>query len=314
MAIFAISDLMCRCFMEKTLLIMAAGMGSRFGGLKQIEPVGPNGEFIIDYSIYDAVKAGFTKVVFVIKEENFAIFKETVGNRVSKHIKVEYAFQDMDKLPVGFTRPADREKPWGTSHAILAAKDLIHENFAIINADDFYGRDAYFVMSKFLDEVYSDNTYCVVGYKLGNTLSANGSVKRGVCYESNGLLTKLIESKVERTDNGIIASPLDGSDSFNVTEETLVSMNMLGFNTSIFDYIEENFPKYLNDHMDDILKCEYLIPDTVFDAMKKGFCKVKLLSTTARWQGITYKEDKQLVVDEISGLINEGVYPAKLWD
>lgn len=300
--------------MEKTLLIMAAGMGSRFGGLKQIEPVGPNGEFIIDYSIYDAVKAGFTKVVFVIKEENFAIFKETVGNRVSKHIKVEYAFQDMDKLPVGFTRPADREKPWGTSHAILAAKDLIHENFAIINADDFYGRDAYFVMSKFLDEVYSDNTYCVVGYKLGNTLSANGSVKRGVCYESNGLLTKLIESKVERTDNGIIASPLDGSDSFNVTEETLVSMNMLGFNTSIFDYIEENFPKYLNDHMDDILKCEYLIPDTVFDAMKKGFCKVKLLSTTARWQGITYKEDKQLVVDEISGLINEGVYPAKLWD
>lgn len=300
--------------MEKTLLIMAAGMGSRFGGLKQIEPVGPNGEFIIDYSIYDAVKAGFTKVVFVIKEENFDIFKETVGNRVSKHIKVEYAFQDMDKLPEGFTRPVDREKPWGTSHAILAAKDLIHENFAIINADDFYGRDAYYVMSKFLDEVHTDNTYCVVGYRLGNTLSLNGSVKRGVCHEENGYLTELIESKVERVTGGIVASPLDGSDSFNVTEDTLVSMNMLGFNSSIFDYIEENFPKYLSAHMDNILKCEYLIPDTVFDAMKKGFCKVKLLSTTAKWQGITYREDKQLVMDEIDGLINEGVYPAKLWD
>ena len=300
--------------MEKTLLIMAAGMGSRFGGLKQIEPVGPNGEFIIDYSIYDAVKAGFTKVVFVIKEENFEIFKETVGNRVSNHIKVEYAFQDMDKLPLGFTRPIDREKPWGTSHAILAAKDLIHENFAIINADDFYGRDAYYVMSKFLDENYIDNTYCVVGYRLGNTLSLNGSVKRGVCHNENGYLTELIESKVERVEGGIVASPLDGSASFSVTDDTLVSMNMLGFNTSIFNYIEENFPKYLSLHMDNILTCEYLIPDTVFDAMKKGFCKVKLLSTTAKWQGITYREDKQLVIDEINGLINEGVYPSKLWD
>lgn len=300
--------------MEKTLLIMAAGMGSRFGGLKQIEPVGPNGEFIIDYSIYDAVKAGFTKVVFVIKEENFEIFKETVGNRVSKHIKVLYAFQDMNKLPLGFTCPVDREKPWGTSHAILAAKDLIHENFAIINADDFYGRDAYYVMSKFLDEKFDSNTYCVVGYRLGNTLSLNGSVKRGVCHESNGYLTELIESKVERIDDGIVASPLDGSDSFSVTEDTLVSMNMLGFNTSIFDYIEENFPKYLSAHMDNILKCEYLIPDTVFDAMKKNFCNVKLLSTTAKWQGITYREDKQLVIDEINSLISEGVYPSNLWD
>lgn len=300
--------------MEKTLLIMAAGMGSRFGGLKQIEPVGPSGEFIIDYSIYDAVKAGFTKVVFVIKRENFDIFKETVGNRVSRHIKVLYAFQDMDDLPAGFVRPVDREKPWGTSHAILAAKNLIHENFAIINADDFYGRDAYYVMSKFLDENHSDNTYCVVGYKLGNTLSLNGSVKRGVCYENDGFLTELIESKVERVDDGIVASPLDGSDSFDVTEDTLVSMNMLGFNTSIFNYIEDNFPKFLEAHRDDILKCEYLIPDTVFDAMSNGFCSVKLLSTTAKWQGITYKEDKQLVVDEISGLVRDGVYPSKLWD
>ena len=314
MAIFAISDLMYRYFMEKTLLIMAAGMGSRFGGLKQIEPVGPTGEFIIDYSIYDAVKAGFNRVVFVIKKENFEIFKETVGNRVSKYIEVLYAFQDMDELPEGFVRPEGREKPWGTSHAIYAAKDLIHDNFAIINADDFYGRDAFYVMSKFLDEKHDDNTYCVVGYRLGNTLSNSGSVKRGVCYEANGYLTELIESKVERVDGGIVASPLDGRASFSVTNDTLVSMNMLGFNISIFDYIAENFPKYLESHMEDIMKCEYLIPDTVEDAMKKGFCKVKLLSTTAKWQGITYREDKQLVIDEINGLINDGVYPSKLWD
>ena len=300
--------------MEKTLLIMAAGMGSRFGGLKQIEPVGPSGEFIIDYSIYDAVKAGFNKVVFVIKKENFDIFKETVGNRVSRHIKVEYAFQDMDDLPAGFSRPVDREKPWGTSHAILSAKNLISGPFAIINADDFYGRDAYYVMSDFLDKEFSTNTYCVVGYKIKNTLSNNGSVKRGVCHEENGFLTELIESKVEMVGNDIVASPLNGAPSFNITPDTLVSMNMLGFNTSIFNYIEDNFPKFLLDNKDNILKCEYLIPDTVFDAMKNGFASVKLLSTTAKWQGITYREDKQLVVDEIKKLVDEGVYPEKLWN
>lgn len=300
--------------MDKTLLIMAAGMGSRFGGLKQIEPVGPNGEFIIDYSIYDAVKAGFTKVVFVIKKENFEVFKETVGNRVSKHIKVEYAFQDMDALPEGFVRPADREKPWGTSHAILSAKDLIDENFAIINADDFYGRDAYFVMSDFLDKSFDFNTYCVVGYKVSNTLSLNGSVKRGICHERDGYLTDLIESKVEYVGDKIVASPLNGDPSFDITADTLVSMNMLGFNTSIFDYIENNFPKFLNENKDNILKCEYLIPDTVFDAINNDFCRVMLLGTSAKWQGITYKEDKQLVVDEINSLINSGVYPSKLWD
>ena len=300
--------------MDKTLLIMAAGMGSRFGGLKQIEPVGPNGEFIIDYSIYDAVKAGFTKVVFVIKKENFEVFKETVGNRVSKHIKVEYAFQDMDALPEGFVRPADREKPWGTSHAILSAKDLIDENFAIINADDFYGRDAYFVMSDFLDKSFDFNTYCVVGYKVSNTLSLNGSVKRGICHERDGYLTDLIESKVEYVGDRIVASPLNGDPSFDITADTLVSMNMLGFNTSIFDYIENNFPKFLDENKDNILKCEYLIPDTVFDAINNDFCRVMLLGTSAKWQGITYKEDKQLVVDEINNLINSGVYPSKLWD
>lgn len=300
--------------MSKTLLIMAAGMGSRFGGLKQIEPVGPNGEFIIDYSVYDAIRAGFDKVVFVIKRENYDVFRETIGNRVSKHIEVCYAFQDMNNLPDGFVCPVDRVKPWGTSHAIMCARDFIDGNFAIINADDFYGRDAYSVVSKFLDERYDDNTYCVVGYKVGNTLSDNGSVKRGVCHAKDGFLIDLVESKVERVDNSIIASPLNGDDSFNVSDDTLVSMNMLGFNISIFDYISDNFGKFLNENKDNILSCEYLIPDTVFSAMKEGFCSVKLLSTSARWQGITYREDKDLVVTEIDNLIKLGEYSSKLWD
>ena len=300
--------------MSKILLIMAAGMGSRFGGLKQIEPVGPNGEFIIDYSIYDAIRAGFDKVVFVIKRENYDVFLETVGNRVSKYIDVCYAFQDMDNLPDGFECPSDRVKPWGTSHAILCARDFIDGNFAIINADDFYGRDAYNVVSKFLDNSYDDNTYCVVGYKVGNTLSDNGSVKRGVCHAKDGYLVDLVESKVERIGDSIVASPLSGDSSFNVTDDTLVSMNMLGFNVSIFDYISDNFSKFLNDNKDNILTCEYLIPDTVFSAMKEGFAKVKLLSTVSKWQGITYREDKDKLVSEINNLIESGEYPSKLWD
>lgn len=299
---------------EKTLLIMAAGMGSRFGGLKQIEPVGPNNEFIIDYSVYDAIKAGFTKVVFVIKKENEQIFKETIGSRVDKHIKVEYAFQDMDDLPNGFKKPEERVKPWGTSHAILSAKNLINENFAIINADDFYGRDAYEVMSKFLDESNEKNTYCVIGYKVINTLSENGSVKRGVLKSENGYLTELIESSVENTHDGIFATPLNGAAKFKIKGDTLVSMNMLGFNPSIFEYIETNFPKFLNKNKDNILKCEYLIPDTVEQAIKNDFAQVKVLSTTAQWQGVTYKEDKELVVNEIKQLVNKGVYSNNLWN
>ncbi len=300
--------------MDKTLLIMAAGIGSRFGGLKQIEPVGPNGEFIIDYSVYDAIKAGFTKVVFVINKESFEIFKETIGNRISNHIKVEYVFQNINDLPLGYVRPSERVKPWGTSHTILSAKNYIHDNFAVINSDDFYGRDAYFVISDFLDKKFDVNTFCVVGYKISNTLSLNGSVKRGVCLQKDGYLTDLIESKVESVGDDIIAFPLNGVGAFKITPDTLVSMNMLGFNVSIFNYIEAKFPKFLSDNRDNILECEYLIPDTIFDGIKDGFCDVQLLSTNARWQGITYREDKQLVVDEINKLISAGVYPSKLWD
>lgn len=296
-----------------TLLIMAAGMGSRFGGLKQIEPMGPNDEFLIDYSVYDAIKAGFNKVVFIIKEENFELFKETIGKRVEDKIKTEYVFQDINDLPDGYTKPIEREKPWGTAHAILCAKDKINEPFAIINADDFYGRDAYYVMSNFLKNVKEDNNYCLIGYKVINTLTENGAVKRGVCSLEGDYLTELIESNVVN-ENGIIkATPLDGRESFTITPDTCVSMNMLGFTPSIFKYIEDNFPIFLENNKDNILKCEYLIPDVLEKSTLEGVSKTVVLPTTAKWEGVTYKEDKETVVNSIKTLIENGEYPKKLW-
>ena len=196
-----------------TLVILAAGMGSRFGGLKQIEPMGPNGEFIIDYSVYDAIKAGFNKIVFLIKRENYDLFKETIGARVEPYIKTEYAFQELNNLPLGYTLPSDRVKPLGTAHAVLCCKEKVHENFAMINSDDFYGRDAFIKAYEYLSKVdESSSEYGMIGYKVANTLTENGSVKRGVCnVDNNGYLTNLTESKVERVNNEIIASPLDGS-------------------------------------------------------------------------------------------------------
>ena len=296
-----------------TLLILAAGMGSRFGGLKQIEPFGPNGEFIIDYSIYDAIKAGFNKVVFIIKEENYEIFKETIGKRVEDKIKVEYAFQKLEDLPEGYTCPSDRVKPWGTAHAILAAKNNINEPFAIINADDFYGYDAYSVISKFLKEEKNEEVYGLVGYQVKNTLTENGSVKRGVCKLNNGYLDEIIESSVIEENGIITASPLDGSNSFEVSQDASVSMNMLGFTPNIFTYIENNFSKFLDDNKDNILKCEYLIPDILTQATKENYAKTKVLPTIAKWEGVTYKEDKESVVKAIQKLIDEGVYPYNLW-
>ncbi len=297
-----------------TLVIMAAGMGSRYGGLKQIDPVGPNDEFIIDYSVYDAIKAGFTKVVFIIKEENFEIFKETIGKRVEKQIEVEYVFQDLDVLPEGFIKPEGRIKPWGTTHAILACKDTVKENFAIINADDFYGEDAYKVISKFLKEV-DKNSYnaALVGYQVQNTLTENGAVKRGVCESENGYLTKLIESNVIKENGVITASPLDGSESFVVEDDCNVSMNMLGFTPKIFDLLEEDFALFLEKNRENMEKCERVIPDSVFNFIKENKLKVELLSTTARWYGVTYKEDKELIVKEINRMIENKEYPINLW-
>ena len=246
--------------MQKTLLVMAAGMGSRFGGLKQIEPMGPNGEFLIDYSIYDAKLAGFTKVVFIIKEENYNLFKETVGKRVESHIETEYVFQDASNLEESYPALKERVKPLGTGHAILCAKDKIDTPFAIINADDFYGRDAYFVASKYLDTI-DDEHYAVVGYSVSKTLSPNGAAKRGICREENGELVDLIESSVERVNGEIVASPLNGSEPFKVTEDTLVSMNLLLFTPQIFEVLEKKLTVFLEENKEDLSKCEFLIPD-----------------------------------------------------
>ncbi|MBP3634916.1 MAG: nucleotidyltransferase [Bacilli bacterium] len=299
---------------DLTLLIMAAGMGSRFGGLKQIEPMGPNGEFLIDYSVYDAINAGFNKVVFIIKEENYGVFKDTIGKRVEDKVKTEYVFQDINDLPNGYTKPEGREKPWGTAHAILCAKDNIHEPFVIINADDFYGKDAYIVASNFLKSVKDGNNYCLVGYKVANTLTENGAVKRGVCKLENGNLTELIESNVEKIDGKIIAKPLDGRKAFEVTEDTYVSMNMLCFTPTIFKYIEKRFPKFLEDNKDNILQAEYLIPDLLERLTLEGISQTIVLPTDAKWEGITYKEDKDSVVKSLKLRTEDGEYPHKLWN
>ena len=298
-----------------TLVILAAGMGSRFGGLKQIEPIDEYGHFIIDYSIYD-IREGFTKVVFIIKRENYDIFRETIGKRIEKKIEVEYVFQEIDNLPEGYSVPEGRIKPWGTAHAILCAKDKVDENFAIINADDFYGRDAYHVISKFMKNNNThDNIlrYAMAGYKVKNTLTENGSVKRGVCEEENGYLTNIIECKVEKVDSEIIATPLEGGNSFKVLEDAPVSMNMFAFTKDIFKYLEEGFPLFLDKHKEDIDTCEYLIPSVVFEEIENKIATVEVLKTNAIWQGITYKEDKEKVVKEIKKLVDNNEYPKDLW-
>ena len=294
-----------------TLVIMAAGMGSRFGGLKQIEPVGPNGEFIIDYSIYDAVRAGFNKVVFIIKEENYEIFKETIGKRVEKQIKVEYAFQRLTDIPEGYDI-GNRTKPWGTSHAILSAKNNVKGDFIIINADDFYGSDAYMQASKFFSEDAKDE-YAIIGYKIKNTMSENGAVKRGVCEQKDGYLTKLVESSVEEKDGKIIASPLDGSTPFEIKAGDPVSMNMFCFKDNLFSYLDKQLIEFFEKNKDNLEKCEFLIPESVFNAVKEGKVRVRVIPTTAKWQGITYKEDKEKLVKDIEKLIKKGEYPQNLW-
>lgn len=299
-----------------TLVIMAAGMGSRFGGLKQIEPIDEYGNFIIDYSIYDAIQEGFTKVVFIIKKENYDIFRETVGKRVEKYINVEYAFQKLENIPKGYSVPKDRVKPWGTGHAILCCKDIVKEKFAIINSDDFYGRDAFRVIADFLknnNQNTNINEYAMAGYQVKNTLTENGSVKRGICQVENGYLTKLIESNIERINGKLIASSLETGEKFDISEDDIVSMNMFGFTPQIFDYLEKNFSNFLDENKDNILKCEYLIPTLVFKAIEKKIARVKVLTTNAVWQGITYKLDKDKVVTELKKLVNQGKYPQGLW-
>lgn len=298
-----------------TLVILAAGMGSRFGGLKQIEPMGPSGEFIIDYSVYDAIKAGFNKIVFLIKRENYDLFKETIGARVEPHIKVEYAFQELNNLPIGYELPSDRTKPLGTAHAVLCCKDVVNEPFAMINADDFYGRDAFIKAYDFLVNADSNsNNYGMIGYMVSNTLTENGSVKRGVCeVDENDYLKSIIESKVERINNVIVAKPLDGRGEFNVDDNATVSMNFLLFTPSIFKHIEDRFPIFLEENKDNLLTSEYLIPDVLEKLIQENKVTTKVINTTASWYGVTYKEDTPSVRSAIKNLVDNGEYNYNLW-
>lgn len=294
-----------------TLVIMAAGMGSRFGGLKQIEPMDEYGNFIIDYSIYDAIRVGYDKVVFIIKKENYDIFRDTIGKRIENKIKVEYVFQELNDLPKGYDVCLERIKPWGTGHAILSCKNVINEPFTIINADDFYGLDAYKKASEFISKNNGD--YAMTGYAVKNTITENGKVKRGVCDISDGYVVKIVESEIEYADNKYIATPLNGYDSFEISPDTIVSMNMFTFTPKIFDFLEKEFPKFLDKNKDNILKCEFLIPDLVFKQMKEENVKVEVLNTNSKWLGVTYKEDKNNVVNKLKELVDSGKYKKGLW-
>lgn len=294
------------------LLIMAAGMGSRFGGLKQIAPMGPNDEFIIDYSIYDAIKTGFSKVIFIIKEENYEVFKETIGARVEPHIPVEYVFQKMENIPKFVDIPKDRVKPWGTAQAIYCAKDNIREPFLVINADDFYGRDAFIVAKNFIEKS-SPKEYATIGYEAIKTMTENGSVKRGVIATQDNNLKSITESSIIKDGDKIKCTPLNGSKEFYINNQDLVSMNMLVFDPTIFPYLEGKMNLFFKENANNLEKCEFLIPDVLDEANKEGYAKVKVLHTNATWYGVTYKEDTELVRNSIKRLVEEKEYPENLW-
>lgn len=294
-----------------TLLVLAAGMGSRYGGLKQIEPVGPSGEAIIDYSVFDAIRAGFGKLVFVIRKDIEEAFKEFVGSRFEKRIPVEYVYQELDKIPAGFQIPAGRTKPWGTTQAVLMTEGVINEPFAMINADDFYGAESYRVLAEHLKSGSED--YAMVGFVLRNTLSDFGTVARGVCQVNDaGNLTGIVEmTAIARDGNG--AKNTDGGGKVTVlTGDEPVSMNYWGFTPSIYPQLREHFSKFLKENSTD-LKKECYIPSTVNDIIVAGQGKVKVLKSNDPWFGVTYREDHSFVVENISRLVKEGKYPEKLW-
>ena len=303
--------------MKPTLLLLAAGMGSRYGGLKQLDGLGPNGETIMDYSIYDAIKAGFGKIVFVIRKDFEDDFRQKVLSKYEGHIPAEVCFQAMDKLPEGFTVPEGRQKPWGTNHAVMMAKGLIHEPFCVINCDDFYNRDAYMVMGKFLSELPegSKNRYSMVGFRVGNTLSENGTVARGICSKNNeGHLTEVVErTEIMRVDGKVCYKDEEGK-WVAVEDNTPVSMNMWGFTPDYFEYSDEYFKEFLSDAKNmENLKAEFFIPLMVNKLIHEGTATVKVLDTTSKWFGVTYAADRQATVDRIQKLIEEGVYPNRLF-
>ncbi len=302
---------------DPVLVVLAAGMGSRYGGMKQIDPVGPNGQLIIDYSIYDARRAGFKKVIFIIKHAIEDAFKEAIGNRLSKIMDVDYAYQEIDDLPEGYTVPEGRTKPWGTSHAVLAARDIVDGPFAVINADDYYGPEAYQVVYDYL-VAHADQAseYCMVGFMLKNTVTDNGSVARGVCEAGDdGYLADINErTRIEKFADGIKYTEDDGQTWVDLADETPVSMNMWGFNQSVMPEMMTQFAGHLDRfYATNPLKGEFFIPLTVSQLIKEGKARVKILSSKDKWFGVTYKEDKPEVVAAIKAKTEEGLYPENLW-
>ena len=300
--------------MNPTLLVLAAGMGSRYGGLKQVDPVGPNGETIIDYCIYDALRAGFGTVVFVIRHDIESAFRAAVGARFEKRLPVKYVFQELDQLPPGFTVPAGRTKPWGTAHAILMAEEVIQEPFAVINADDFYGADSFRVLAEFLRQTRLDSTdYAMVGFILRNTLSDHGTVSRGVCdVDENGMVQRIVELlKVERHGHGARSLDAQGG-AQRLTADEYCSMNMWGFTPTLFPLLHEEFIRFLRAHGTE-QKSECLIPTVVNQLLADKRITLRVLPTGSSWFGVTYQEDRPAVQENIRALIRRGEYPEKLW-
>lgn len=306
--------------MKTTLLVMAAGMGSRFGqGIKQLTPIGPNGELIIDYSIYDAVRAGFDKVVFVIRKDLEKPFHEAIGDRISKVVDIKYAYQELDDLPIGYTLPKDRVKPWGTGHAVMAAKNIINEPFAVINADDYYGKEGFKLIHEYMTNEMDLNKevldLCMTGFALKNTLSEHGGVTRGLCeVEKNNTLTSVTETFeiVYDKDNKCNAKDGEGNN-IVVSADSCTSMNMWGLTPSFMNELEKGFVEFLNNINDSDVKSEYLLPTYIGKLIKEGKVSVKALTSHDRWFGVTYQEDKQLAINEINKLIKDGVYPNSLY-
>lgn len=300
---------------KPTLLVLAAGMGSRYGSLKQMDGVGPNGEAIIDYSVYDAIRAGFGKVVFVIRHSFAEEFAEVFNaERFGNKIEVVYVYQELDYLPEGFVLPAERVKPWGTNHAVMMAAEVINEPFAVINADDFYGRDSYAVIGNYLSQLEgSEGKYCMVGYEVCKTLSENGTVSRGVCtVDAEGNLTSMVErTKIERVNGTIVFH--DNGDDEPLAENTPVSMNLFGFTPDYFRHSKAYFSEFLKANIDN-LKSEFFIPLMVNKVITDGTATMRVLSTTSNWFGVTYKEDKPQLMAKIEELIADGVYPRNLWE
>lgn len=301
---------------KTTLVIMAAGLGSRFGGIKQLEPVGPSGEIIMDYSVYDAVEAGFSKVVFIIRKDIEKDFKEIIGNRISKKVETEYVFQDIADLPEGFSVPEGRQKPWGTGQAVLSIKGVVDGPFAVINADDYYGKEAFVKVNQYLqnpEKADKKYNFCMAGFRLGNTLSENGTVTRGICdVDENNILIDVNETFEIARDGDEATATRDGKN-LRIPLDQPASMNMWGFTADFVDELEKRFVTFLSGIEGNELKAEYLLPSIVDDLIKEGSAQVKVLDTKDKWFGVTYQEDKYIVRDSLKKLVEDGVYPRELF-